>query len=100
MKVKDLIFEKIFSGAPSRVIRRSDFPDELLPDDIIVINREDGFYSENNSWDGETRIQILREREQTEEEKEEFRNFLAERREQLKKERYQEYLKLKKEFEI
>jgi len=98
MKIKEKIFAKQFDGE-QRIIRFSDFNVELKPDDIIEIHREEAFYSENNSHDGYTLIEIYREREQTKEEKEEFVNHLKELAKKREIERYQEYLKLKEEFE-
>jgi hypothetical protein len=97
-KVKEEIYRKHFDGDMCE-IRRSDFPDEILSDDIINIERDEGYYSDNNSWDASTRITIHRERPKTDEEVEEFKKAIDEMKEKSRQERYNSYLKLKDEFE-
>lgn len=99
MKVREVIHEVRFEDNPP--IRMKDFkPDfELQDDDIIEIHVDEGYYSENNSWDPFTRVFIIREREQTAEEKAEFKAALDKMKEKNKKERHKLYLDLKKEFE-
>lgn len=72
----------------------------MLPDDEIDIVRDEGHYSENESWDACTTLIIYREREETDEEYEK-RIKDEERNAKWRKERrYENYLKLKEEFEI
>jgi hypothetical protein len=68
-------------------------------DDIISIGYEEAFYSENNSWDGFYYCRVERMVEETDEE---YENRMERKRSSesiLKKNRYEQYLKLKKEFE-
>ena len=96
--INDEIFEKRYDGE-ERDIPFGDLPTDLQPTDIIRIESDPGHYSENNSWDPNTTIRILRPRLETDEELaerlERSELFLEER----KKNRYQNYLKLKEEFE-
>lgn len=72
---------------------------DLLPTDIIEIIREDNFYSENESYDEYTMLVVSREIEETDEEFDRRIKREKEDKEFLKKRRYENYLKLKKEFE-
>jgi len=99
MKITKILFEKRYNGERLS-IPISDIPNELLVSgNDIMINVNQGDYGSNGWVEGETYLRISQYREQTEEEKQQFRNHL----ENLKKERTEkrrlEYLKLKKEFE-
>lgn len=99
MKIKVKLFEKVYSGEIA-FIPIADLPKELLvPENNIMINVHKAFYTENNSSDGQTIVEISTFREQTKEEKEEFRKRLEEIRIKGKEVRRMQYLKLKKEFE-
>lgn len=96
--IQKLIYHKEFSG-DSHEIKYSDIPDDLMPDDVIHIERNESYYSENESYDANTSLEIYRSIEETDEE-------YAKRIESEKKDaeyhkelRYEQYLKLKKEFE-
>ena len=68
-------------------------------DDIVSIGWEEPYYSENNSWDGFYYCRVERMVEETDEE---YENRMERKRSSesiLKKNRYEQYLKLKKEFE-
>jgi len=68
-------------------------------DDIVSIGCEEPYYSENNSWDGFYYCTVERMVEETDEE---YENRLERKKSTdslLKKNRYEQYLKLKKEFE-
>ena len=67
--------------------------------DFINIEKDPGYYSENNSWSSFSKLEVNRNRFQTEEERKITKNRIKELREISKKERYNQYLKLKKEFE-
>jgi hypothetical protein len=96
-KIKEMIYSKYF---PSNYeIKYSDLPKDLKDDDVIVTLNDDGYYSENNSWDPFTRLEIHRYRDETDSEKEEREKREFEMKEELKKRRYESYLKLKAEFE-
>jgi len=96
--VNEMIFEKYYSGEKVSV-PFGDLPKDLLNTDNIVINVEEAFYTENNSHDGSTYLRVFRVREKTEEEKAKDKEFFKQLREKSKKERYEQYLDLKKEFE-
>lgn len=96
--VEDVIFEKQYDGE-DRSIPFGDFSKGLLPTDEIYIQRDEGYQSENNSWDPFTKIIISRARLETEEEQEirlERSRLFNEKR---KEDRYNTYLKFKEEFE-
>ena len=83
--IEQEIFSKHYDGMHSNVFVK-DLPIDLKPDDIINIHRVE---ARNNSYDEHTILEIIRMREETDEEL----------KEQLKSRRYENYLKLKKEFE-
>jgi hypothetical protein len=85
-----------WEDAPLKV---SDIPKDLLPDDKIYCHSDAGHCSENNSWDGFTEYIIVRLRDQTDEEYQKDIEWWANKKEESRKARYENYLKLKKEFE-
>ena len=91
------IFSKHYDG-----IRRgflfSDLPTDILPTDIIDFVKNEGFYSDNNSWDDNSILKVYREMEETDEEFEKRKLFWEQKKEESKQMRYEEYLKLDKEF--
>jgi hypothetical protein len=99
MKITATLFEKTYRG--ERVsIPIADLPPELLtPENNIMINIERGEFAENGWDEGETSVVITHYREQTEEEKKQFKLHLEALKAKRTEERYKEYLKLKKEFE-
>ena len=99
MKITATLFEKTYRG--ERVsIPIADLPPELLtPENNIMIYTNRGEFG-NSGWEeGETSVVITHYREQTEEEKKQFKLHLEALKANRTKERYKEYLKLKKEFE-
>lgn len=72
---------------------------DLQPDDIIISGYDEGFYSENESWDPHFYLIVERKRLETDEEYKERTSMDAFLKEDLRKRRYEQYLKLKKEFE-
>lgn len=96
--IKEEIFSKDYPSMSDNVIL-NDLPTGLLPTDMIDIIRDEGYYSENNSWDSFTRLIVYREREETDEEFS-LRKIKTEKQLIENKERRREqYEKLKKEFE-
>ncbi len=96
--IKQEIYHKDFNGNYQDV-RFSDLPKDIQENDIIEICREEAFYSENNSYDAYTQLVIIREREETDDE---YKNRISDNeyhKEELRKRRYENYLKLKSEFE-
>jgi len=96
--IKEEIFSKHFNG-DLKQIRFSDLPKDLQENDIIDIRREDGFHSENESYDAYTELVVIREREETGREYKKRIQQETKLNEELKKRRYENYLKLKSEFE-
>ena len=92
----ETVFNKIDYNKP---ITFGEIDIELQPDDVIIHNWEEPFYSENESWDGHWSMEIQRDRLETDEEFEKRQEDLKKMREGLKKKRYEHYLKLKAEFE-
>ena len=96
--VEDLIFRKQYDGE-GRVIPFGDLPTDLQPTDILYYESDPGYWSENNSWDPFTEIQIARPRLETDEEYEARLEKNRLFREDLKDGRRKNYLKLKEEFD-
>ena len=72
---------------------------EFEDEDVIRAEYVEPYYSENNSWDGHYTLEVIRKVLETDEEYEkrlESNKAYNERNRQL---RYENYLKLKKEFE-
>lgn len=86
--IKKEIFSRMLDGDCAEV-RYSDLPKDIQENDIIEIVRDEGFRSENNSYDAYTELIVIREVEETDEE------YM----ERLKTLRYENYLTLKAEFE-
>ena len=97
-KVKEEIYTKDFKGN-FQEIRFSDLPKDIQENDIIDIRREESFYSKNNSYDAYTELVVIREREETDEEYQKRISDNKYHKEELRKRRYENYLKLKSEFE-
>jgi hypothetical protein len=96
--VREEIYSKSFNG-DSYDIKFSDLPKDIQDNDIIGIVRDEGYYSENNSYDAYTELVIIRERNENDDE---YNKRLVETNkflEESKKNRYESYLRLKKEFE-
>ena len=85
-----------WEDAPLKV---SDIPKDLLPDDKIECHSDPGHWSENNSWDPYTEYLIIRMRDQTDEEHQKSIEWWENKKEESRKARYAEYLKLKQEVE-
>ena len=96
--IKEIIFRKHYDGKNADVFF-GDLPIDLKPDDIINIIREDSYFSENNSYDEYTVLEIERGRKETDEEFNKRKNISTKQKEEDDKRRYEIYLKLKKEFE-
>jgi hypothetical protein len=72
---------------------------QLQDDDLITISYEEAYNSENNSYDGHWFIDVQRLREETDAEYQERMEFFERHKKRLEEQRYQQYLKLKEEFE-
>lgn len=94
--VTETVFSKHNDHAP---IKFGEIDIELRPDDIILAGHDEGYYSENNSWDARYYLEVNRDRLETDEEFKKRKEDNEWHRKDLRKRRYQNYLKLKKEFE-
>lgn len=97
IKIKK-IYHKQFKGN-DKDVRFSDLPKNIQENDIIEIRRVEAFFSENNSYDAYTELVVIREREETDEEYQKRISDNEYHKEELRKRRYENYLKLKSEFE-
>lgn len=97
-KIKIKIYHKDFKDNYEDV-RFSDLPKDIQENDIIEIRREEAFFSENNSYDAYTQLVVIRERDETDEEYQKRISDNEYHKEELRKRRYENYLKLKSEFE-
>lgn len=97
--MREEIFTKFYKGDYADV-RFSDLPKDIQPNDIIHIQRDEGYYSENNSYDSFTQLVVIREREETDDEFSKRMEKTKKDNEFFKQRRYETYLKLKEEFEI
>lgn len=95
----ELIFTKRLGDGDNCPLHLSDLPGDLLPTDKIYINYDEGFYSEDNSWDAFTEVYVIRERPETADECEKRLEEARKYKEDMRERRYQNYLKLKEEFE-
>jgi hypothetical protein len=85
-----------WDNAPLKV---SDIPKDLLPDDKIYCYGDAGHFSENESWNPYTAYDVVRLRDQTDEEYQRDIEWWEKKKEESRKERYEQYLRLKEEVE-
>lgn len=97
-KIKKEIFSRHFNGDYA-TIRFSNLPKNIQEDDIIEIHQEETFFSESNSYNAYTELVVFREIEETDEEYSLRISNEEKHKEELRKRRYEKYLKLKTEFE-
>jgi len=95
----EVIFTKRLGDGDHRPLHTTDLPEGLLPTDEIYVRYDEGFYSENNSWDPFTEVIVIRERPETDVEREIRLKEASDHKIEMKNRRYQNYLKLKEEFE-
>ena len=94
------VIETIFHEVKEQPFKWKDIKHLNLQDeDVLNIRYEEGFYSENNSWDGGFVAEVERPRLETDEEFNERMEKLEKDRAEMKERRRQNYLKLKEEFE-
>jgi hypothetical protein len=96
--IDEVIFEKEYDGE-RHSFKVSDLPNDVLPTDEIVFYINEGYYSENNSYDSSTHLKVTRARIENDEEFEKRKLGYERQKENSRKMRYESYLKLKKEFE-
>jgi uncharacterized protein YxeA len=97
-KIKTEIYHKDFKGNYEDV-RFSDLPKDIQENDIIIIQNIEANYTSNESYDGHTLLAIYREREETDEEYNKRVEKNKSHFDNLKQKRFENYLKLKEEFE-
>lgn len=90
------VFRKQFNG-PVKWKNIKDFKFE--EDDVIEIGYDEGYYSENNSWDPHYYAVITRKVIETDAEYQRRIERQEADSERYQKQRYENYLKLKAEFE-
>lgn len=76
-----------------------DLPKDIQETDVIDIVREEGLQSENNSYDDYSVLIVIRKVLETELQYKVRLDDIKIRQDNMKKQRYENYLKLKKEFE-
>ncbi len=96
--IQEEIFQKEYDGIQNG-IQFKDLPVGLLPTDVIDIVKEDAYYSENNSYEARTTLHVCRERYETEAEFDKRKIENDKFKEELRKRRFEQYKKLKNEFE-
>lgn len=97
--ISKVIFSKLLGTYEKAPLTLRDLPDDIKETDEIFIEYNDGYYSENNSWNPFTKLHVFRDLEETDDE---YNTRIVEedRTKQLaKQKRYNLYLELKKEFE-
>lgn len=90
------IFETINFNEPVKI---KDIKVDLQPDDIIQAGFEHPFESENNALESHWYLRVIRKVLETDEEFEKRKAEEEALKKRLKKRRYENYLKLKKEFD-
>ena len=99
---KEIIHEEIFTKRYDGEIAYfevSELPVDILPTDKIKFYTEEGYYSENESYEGSSHLIVIRDRIETDKEFEKRQKFWLNKKEEGRKSRYETYLKLKKEFD-
>ncbi len=92
--IRDKIFNKYYDGILNG-FKLCELPNDLLPTDIIDLEKNESNYSENDSWDDHTILTVYRERKETDEEFNLRKLNLKERLEESKKQRFELYQKMK-----
>lgn len=99
IKVKEKVFSKHWEG-PKDTFTMKDFEGfDLLDTDEINFEYDEGYYSENNSWDPFTELTVLRERDETNKELATRKHNIERDEKWAKERRYESYLLYKKEFD-
>ena len=97
IKMVESIFYKTFGQKQPTWKELKDV--ELQDDDLVTISYEEAYHSENNSYDGYWFIDVQRQRQETDAEYQERIESNERHKKRLEEQRYQQYLKLKEEFE-
>ena len=97
-KKKIKVFEKNYDGYRA-FFKFSDLPSDLESEDMINFEKNDAYYGSDSSWDAHSTLTIYREVPMTEEDLREEKEFLDRKKEESRKKRFEDFLRLKKEFE-
>lgn len=95
IKVESLAFSK----TSDKFIPAKEFKHLLEDDDMVEAGYEEGYFSENNSYDGYFYVKVNRMVLETDEQYETRIKIANQQLEEIKERRYNTYLILKKEFE-
>ena len=92
--------KQIFWNQKDRAFKWKDIKHlELEDEDVLNFHWEEPYYSENESWDGHFHGEVIRMVEETDEQFKIRMEDLERDAKWAKERRYENYLKLKKEFE-
>lgn len=76
-----------------------DIPKDLLPDDKIYCHNQPSHFCETDSWEPYTEYIVVRLRDETDEEHRKNVEWWEKKKEESRKARYEQYLRLKQEVE-
>jgi hypothetical protein len=97
---KILVDKNVLHLTKNTKIRWKDLKDfQFQDDDIIEISYDEGYVSENNSWDAHFYAIVTRPTLETNEEHQRRLKRQEQQKDEMRKRRYESYLKLKEEFE-
>jgi hypothetical protein len=96
--IREEIFTKQWDGEITGFLF-SDLPKGLLPDDIIDLEKVEGYYSSNEISDPCSVLTVYREREETDLEFEKRKDEWNKEMNRIRDNRLKQYEELKKEFE-
>jgi hypothetical protein len=97
---RKLIKKDIIHRQKNNPIRWKDIKDIQFEDeDEIKVAYDEGYYSENNSWGPHYYVVVTREILETDHEMAKRVEKESKQKEEMRNRRYEQYLKLKKEFE-
>lgn len=97
---RKLIKKDIIHLHKDKPIKWKDIKDIHFEDeDEIKVAYDEGYYSENNSWDPHYYVTVTREILETDHEMAKRLTKESEQKQEMRNRRYEQYLKLKKEFE-
>lgn len=100
MTERKKVEKQIYFNHKSEPFTWKDIKDiQFEDDDIIDISYEEPYYSENNSWDGHYRATVIRMVDETDEQYAKRLERIKISKENGRRQRYETYLNLKKEFE-
>lgn len=97
--VNKIFFDKLYDGERT-MLPCIDLPlKDILSTDFIMIDKDSGYFSENNSYNASTLVTIYRPTLETDDELKERELHYEKIAADSKKKRFADYQRLKKEFE-